>query len=421
MKLAQRLIGPFAAAALLVAFAPPATPETVRLDPGAALLSLVTDAASRAIRDSKWGFVGALQTSINENAERCGVTPVAWDGAFGRDTAEALRAVAACKGVALEGQSHLTERAYIQLTGQAPPTALERARALARTMEASDYDRLEWNVCVSFKGDRGSVLTWGPYGKTLGWGGEMLEALRRVDRAKLEAAFGEAGAQGLDELLALKPGRITETNKHRFPGARPLMERICRTPGQKAAWEQAFATLGADPAVRAIYDEEAFGDEAWFRTVVERLSDAWIEAGLTPSEVDLAFFLDRAIHMGWGAPRFRAVEQALAELKASVPADEFTNARARFAVADAVRPTARPEDRLARDVIFLVDAEQELRNAMAASPTWPRAWKTSWRLRANVSAADVGLSDSRPAPDWPADEPLASGGGATNERALFGP
>jgi hypothetical protein len=393
---------PAIAAAIVLALAPPTSARAPVLDPGEVLIRLVEAATQRVIQDSKWGFIGSLQRAINDNADACGVPKVPLDGVFGASTAAGARAVAECKGVSVPPEgADLTKAQFEAITGQDAPDALARARTLARTMEATDYDRLEWNICIAHTGDAGSVLTWGPYGATLGWGGELLSILRAVDRPVLERAFRAEGARGLDQLLALRSARQMKiSSRHAYPGAAALMQSICAQKGQKAAWTRAFARLGAEPAVRAAYDARVWGDEAWFRTVVVRLSTSWREAGLEPTEVDFAFFLDRAIHMGWGRARFEAVDAALAAARAKTPDGEWTSARARFAVADAVRARAHPSDRLARDVMFLADAEAELAAAMAASPTWPKTWKAGWTRRANITAADVGLSDLRPAPDW---------------------
>jgi hypothetical protein len=369
--------------------------------PGDAVLLRFDEGTQRVvIRDSKWGPIGRLQDAIDARAEECGVTPVALDGKFSRATADAARAVAVCRGAGLDPYDrHLTIEAWQAVTGEAPPSALQRAQTLARTMEASDYDALEWNVCVKYTGDQDSVLTWGPYGKTLGWGGELLGVLHRLSPEMVQTAFTEAGAQGADKLLALKTAKaLGVASRHVYPEARALMETICKKPGQKEAWGRAFARLGAMPSVQAAYDAAAWGDQAWFRYVVERLDKTWRGAGLAPSEVDFAFFLDRSIHMGWGEPRFVAVAAALADAKACMLPSAFTNARARLVVADAVRAKAKPDDRLARDAMFLVDDEKKLSDAMGASPTWPKHWKRLWAARAGISASDVGLSDARPAP-----------------------
>lgn len=389
-----------AAAALAFFCAGPSVRAGSNLAADAILIRYADPGARVVIQDSKWGPIGQLQAAIDKRAVDCGVTPVALDGRFTRATAEAMRAVAACHGAALDaGGDHMTVEAWQAVTGQRPPSALERAQTLARTMEGGDYDRLDWNICVKFTGDQGSVLTWGPYGKTLGWGGELLGVLHRLDRDVVLGAFAAHGAAGAEDLLALKTAQdLGVGGKHRYPGARALMESICAQPGQKEAWSAAFAQLGAMKQTQAAYDEAAWGDSAWFRYVVERLEKSWRRAGLSPSEIDFAFFLDRSIHMGWGEPRFDAVDAALQNARYCLAPDAFTNARARLVVADAVRAKARPDDRLARDAMFLVDAQDELAGAMEYSRTWPKAWRKLWRARTGIAASDVGLSDERPAP-----------------------
>ncbi len=396
------MAGVGAALIMVWGFSAPSAPREAALDANAILLRLAPDANQRILQDSKWGMVGRLQEGINARALECGVAPVKQDGLFGAATAEAARQIAACRGAPAEIEgAHLTVEAWNAITGQPAPDAIVRARTLARTMEATDYDRLEWNICVRFTGDQGSVLTWGPYGKTLGWGGEIMSVLKRIDPDTVRTVFAAENAKGADRLLALKTARELGSNsRHAYPGARALMASLCKQKGQMRAWERAFARLGAMPEVQAAYEDVAWGDSAWFRYVVERLSRSWREAGLEPTEVDFAFFIDRSIHMGWGEARFAAVNAALAEAKSCAAPGAFTNARARLAVADRVRAKAREEDRLSRDVMFLVDAEAELAVPMAASPTWPAAWKAMWARRAGISTADVGLSDARAAPGF---------------------
>ncbi|MGE3867244.1 MAG: hypothetical protein AB7G04_10055, partial [Hyphomonadaceae bacterium] len=375
----------------------------------AVLIRYADPGARMIIQDSKWGPVGRLQESIDRYAERCGVAPVPQDGRFTRETAEAARAIAACRGARdLAAGRHITVETWQAITGQPAPDAYERAFTLARTIEGTDYDRLEWNVCVNFRGDQGSVLTWGPNGKTLGWGGELLAVLKRLDRETVLLAFAAEGAEGGDRLLDLKTAKeLHVESKHRYPQARLLMEDVCRQPGQMRAWSRAFARLGAMEQTQRVYDDVAWGDDAWFRYVVERLSKSWRAAGLEPSEIDFAFFLDRSIHMGWGEARFDAIDTALAREKACLAPGAFTNARARLIVADAVRAKARPEDRLARDAMFLVDSRAGLREAMSRSPTWPKNWRKLWAARSGMAASDVGLSDARGAPAFPAPKPGA--------------
>jgi hypothetical protein len=372
-----------------------------RADPAdAILIRYAAPDARMTIQDSKWGAIGRLQEAIDRHARACGVAPIVQDGRYDRATAEAARAIASCRGARIDVPGdHLTVEAWQAVTGEPAPGAYERALALVHTMEGSDYDRLEWNVCVKFTGDQGSVLTWGPNGKTLGWGGELMAVLDKLDRSTVYTVFAAEGADGVDRLFDLKTAaQLHVRSKHRYPQARALMERLCQQPGQMRAWSRAFARLGAMPETQRVYESVAWGDSAWFRYVVERLERSWRAVGLEPTEVDFAFFLDRSIHMGWGAARFEAVDAALADARSCLSEKAFTNARARLIVADAVRAKAREEDRMGRDAMFLVDSESTLREAMRRSPTWPKAWKRMWSQRTGIAASDVGLSDARPAP-----------------------
>jgi hypothetical protein len=397
-RMGLRALGVGAALAILWGFSAPSMPSSASAG-NAILIKLAASAATKTIQDSKWGPVGRLQTAINERADDCGVQPIALTGLYDRVTAEATRAIAACRGAKTDmGAADLTVRAWQAVTGERAPTPLERARTLTRTLESTDYDTLEWNVCVKYKGDAGSVLTWGPYGKTLGWGGEILSVLKQLDPEVVKAAFAAEGAKGVDKLLALKTKKqLKVKSKHTFPGAAALMTSVCKQPGQMDAWRAAFARLGALPETQVAYEEAAWGDDGWFRYVVERLNASWRQAGLETTEVDFAFFIDRSIHMGWGENRFAAVDKALADLKACSAPGAFTNARARLEIANLVRAKAHPEDRIARDAMYLVDAEDELAPVMAQSAAWPKNWKTLWKKRTGIAASDVGLSDDRPA------------------------
>ena len=410
-KALARTAGVTAALGMVWGFSAPSTPQTLGMAADAIVVKLASSSA-KIIQDSKWGPIGHLQAAINSHASSCGIAPVTLDGHYGKTTAVAARAIALCQG-ADSVSDDLTAGAWQAVTGDAAPNAVERARTLARTLESTDYDQLEWNICVAYKGDGASVLTWGPYGKTLGWGGELMTVLKKIDPRVVKATFESSGAKGVDQLLALKSAKqLHASPKQAYPGARLLMTKICKQPGQMEAWRTAFAKLGAMPDVQKTYEDVAWGDDGWFRYVVERLETSWRNAGLEPTEVDFAFFLDRSIHMGWGDARFAAVDAALANLKNCVAPEAFTNARARLAVSDAVRAKAHPEDRMARDAMFLVDSEDKLADAMAQS-NWPKNWKALWAKRSGISASDVGLSDDRPAAGF-GDRPAVTQTAANN-------
>ncbi len=140
------------------------------------------------------------------------------------------------------------------------------------------------------------------------------------------------------------------------------------------------------------------GEDSWSRYVVERLDKSWRDVGLEPTEVDFAFFLDRAIHMGWGASRFAAVRDALRSARLCLSDKAFTNARARLIVADQVRAKAATSDRLARDGIFLSTTKGRSRRRWRIRQAG-RVIGASCGVCAPASRpADFGLSDERPAP-----------------------
>ena len=93
----------------------------------------------------------------------------------------------------------------------------------------TDYHRAEWNLGTF---DRRSILTWGPFGATVGWGGEVQAILRRVDAgdpALLESAFGEAAAS----IRALLDDR-------------GVAHSAFEDPERRTAWKVGFARLGRE-------------------------------------------------------------------------------------------------------------------------------------------------------------------------------
>ena len=97
-KVLARATGVVAALVLVWGFSAPSTPATIGMAADAVILKMSSSAAAKVIQDSKWGPIGKLQESINARAGKCGIAPVTQDGFFGRSTAEAAQAVAACLG-----------------------------------------------------------------------------------------------------------------------------------------------------------------------------------------------------------------------------------------------------------------------------------------------------------------------------------
>lgn len=285
-----------------------------------------------------------------------------------------------------------TAALWRRIVGPTLPTVSDRAHTLLLTFESTDYTEAQWNFCqnrpfydppqnpVCYSNDPGSFLTWGPHGATAGWGREVqviLAGVARRDEALLTDAFaGESAA-------VLRLLRVPRASTERY------LCHIWTGPDRRRAWLAGFERLGRSPLVREIYDA-VYASVDYDGGKVQRFHGAWEAAGLTPTAVDYAFFVDRSAHMSIAQGPITA---ALADAAAGLEGDaSLSPAQARRAVAVAVRPgnDAQRASRLGRDVTFYIDAlgEQVLTDAEL----------TAWRSRGAVRAADVGLLDQMPAP-----------------------
>ena len=158
-------------------------------------------------------------------------------------------------------------------------------------------------------------------------------------------------------------------------------------PERREHWAQGFADLGTRPEVRSIYrrlyDSASF-DGGKIRTFIE----AWRHAGLEPTEVDFAFFSDRAAHT---AVRNLEIRRILRRIMARGGA-EMTPAQIRRAFARQALVSNRSQrgPRLGRDVTYYVDALEE---------GLTRSERLNWERVGGRRASAVGLSDARPAPE----------------------
>ena len=304
------------------------------------------------------------------------------------------------------------------------PTPEDRAHALIMSFEATDFgEKPEWNFCQdNDQTKRGpldprargflcynatdpcSFLTWGPRGATAGSGREIqwiLWLAWRRDPSLVERAFGREFGN-LQRLFRLKApeGRTCS-------GDTPLEYFMCALwidPVRRQIWDDALVELGHSSVVREVYAKVYALDE-FDGAKLRAFFALWKELGLTPSEVDYAFFLDRATHLGGppadpvkiGGLRACAREQTKALL---------ANAAARRCLAKLQPHDTQPEYRLGRDVAFYLDAYPE----GALSEKEIAAWAGYVPLSA---AHNFGLSETSPAqipstaslsslgPDWP--------------------
>ena len=358
------------------------------------------------LADGTTGRIAALQRAVNLALLACGEGEgIEADGMFGRRTQRAVAQAAACPAIrallpegsaASEGAA--TEALWtLLLPGLPPPDAATRARALLLAFEGTDITRpAMWNFCqnnrtlydatgenpVCYTNDPASYLTWGPHGATAGHGHEILSILGRLDALDpllLGEAFGEEAVSVRRMAdLRIEPGDDGELRRY--------LCGVYADPARRAAWSEGFARLGARPSVRAVYDAvyaSATFDGGKIRTFV----NAWRDAGLQPTEIDYAFFADRAAHT-----RVRNVEvrRLLRRVLAALPANPAPAlVRRGYARAARVTNASQRGARLGRDVAFYVDALEGVLT---------RSERHAWEGRGARRASAAGLSDARPAP-----------------------
>jgi len=356
--------------------------------------------ANKSLFDGKFGKLAEIQTAISSALVSCGKTPIVIDGEFGTGTAQAVRTLVACPEIIphipLKSSAHqgaITASVWKAVLPNSPmPSVEERAQTLVLTYEATDYDRLEWNFCQSiplwspqnpsmpcFTNDPGSYITWGPRGATAGGGREVQWILWRVDRhdhSIVDTIFG-SDASKLRQFISLDDS-----------SAKSFLCSIYADERRRAAWTRAFKELGKSALVRSIYDQHYLSrkSDGSKMTTFYRLYN---KLGVKPTEIDYAFFLDRATHSSPPSDLDSVAKKIQEWLKNNRVKLTSSNVRRAFA---AQFPTARQEeDRLGRDVAFFIDAVSE--------PGLTRNEWIAWKNRGQLSAANVGLSDERAAPD----------------------
>ena len=353
--------------------------------------------------DGKFGKLAAAQQAASAALMRCGKPGLVADGRFGQGTANAIKLLATCPALkprlpmgSPAFQGAITAALWRLLLPASPaPTAEQRAQTLVLTYEATDYDSLEWNFCQSrgpdgtrwspddptkpcFSNDPNSYITWGPRGATAGGGKEVqwiIWRAERQDRALVNAAFG-AEATAARKFITLDNG-----------SARQFLCEIFANNARKALWTNAFAAFGKASSVRRLYDRHYLSlvsDGAKMKNLY-RLYEL---LGVSPTEIDYGFFLDRATHSSPPAPDAAVVAKIRQWLATNqVPP---TPANTRRAFASSFPTSNQTADRLGRDVAFFLDAVTEA----GLTP----AERAAWQNRNRLSAANVGLSDERPAP-----------------------
>jgi hypothetical protein len=375
---------------------------------------IVLDASGPPLRVGVYSRYGDFQRNLRERIIACKLLPTTPEdqlGTFGPSTTKEISALNSCKKH-LENSTpnvgKLTVAVWREIMGtSALPSVEERADVLTLTFEATDFtDPPEWNFCQDNSGpaeeraqramatstcfnetDPCSLLTWGPRGATAGQGREIQRILQRVgesDSAAIDRSFG-AEARNVRRFVGLSGPEPDSCD-----GSSALEHFMCAIwidSDRRQLWTHGFQLLGADPGVRAIY-RGLYRSYPFDGEKLERYGRLWAQLSLVPSEVDFAFFYDRATQIG-GPPDD---DPALAgEIKSCIRADTLTaniHAAARRCLSLRHPHPTLPTDRLGRDVSYYIDAYPQ----SALSPKELTTWHGFIPLSA---VKTVGLSDAR--------------------------
>ena len=356
---------------------------------------------------SRFGPLAQFQRRLAGAAQRCGAPvgkeDVFADGVLGKGTLKVLRGLTQCTeyGGLPRGslsQGLITEHTWrVVAPGLPVPDSGQRARMLSFRHEGTDYTDVEFNEGTADKG----ILTWGPQGATAGQAFQVQRILRRISTQLpdlVDQAFGT-------EATALRALAKTNTEC----AAREAIASVTSDTARRSAWKHGFRKLGERPEVRQIYDNLMnVSDASGAPEAVEDFFRSYWAHCWRPTEVDFAFFLDRAVQMDVRQPKTDMAMNAVARVE-NRAGRMFSPAERRRAVA--VNFTAgNPHfvaDRLRRDVVYYVDGipradmTDESLLALHERTVAPYIGLSNeydgWMLRTGgVMASDYGLSDARP-------------------------
>ena len=332
-------------------------------------------------------------------------------GRIGVETRQAIQRAFNCPATNVVPHSSrasegvITVQLWRAIMGSEPiPSVHDRALSLVLSFEATDFgDQPEWNLCqdgsstdasgkfICFnESDPCSYLTWGPRGATAGVGREIQFVLWQLAKHKPDLLRKEFGNEyvNLARFFRLKAGV-----GDRCDGPVPLKIFMCavwRSPMRRAAWNVALARLGGDPEVRRLYNQ-LYAVNEFDGGKLRDFYALWKELGLTPSEVDYAFFLDRATHLGGPPDATDATIRALSNCTKGEKGSVSLNGSARRCVARMQKHVSQVEYRIARDVAYYLDSYKE----GALDDREVRAWARYVPISA---VHNFGLRDDKPFP-----------------------
>lgn len=372
---------------------------------------------NRALTLGRYGAVATFQQRLFAQAANCAGKPAnsygKADGVVGAKTRQAIIDLQPClnsavrAAVGAESYGAITTGLWRLLMPPQlpPPDAIERANQLTFALEGTDYDVIQFNFCQSanprsgkrylegdpycFTNDPRAYLTWGPRGATAGAGAEIQQILFAAERAN-------------PGLLRDVFGPFTE-DMHRLAlgnndAAFDLLCAIWVNDRERADFTRRFAAYGARAEVqesyRRVYDA-ANADGGKIARFFKLYASIKLLIRRDPTEIDLAFFIDRATH---GSVPPSDISQLVSQMTKFVTRTRNlpSPGNLRKQLAAWLPSHHKYNDRLARDAIFLVDDPDVVVSD---------AHRRMWLQRSGLKASDFGLSDRRYVASYPVAAP----------------
>ncbi|MFV1850895.1 MAG: hypothetical protein ACMZ66_09330 [Thalassospira sp.] len=372
---------------------------------------------NRALSLGKFGSVAVFQGNLFAQAASCSGKQAgaygAVDGIVGAKTRQAIIDLQPClnpsvrAAVGAENYGAITVGLWRLLmpADMPPPDVIERANHLTFALEGTDYDVIQFNFCQSenprsqktflegdpycHTNDPRAYMTWGPRGATAGAGAEVQQIIFAAERANpglLQKAFGPF----TEDMHRLALGN----NDAAFD----VLCAIWVNDAERSEFSRRFSAYGARPEVqeayRRVYDA-ANADGGKIARFFKLYNAVKQDIGRDPSEIDLAFFIDRATH---GSVPPGDIGPLVEKMRAFVNRTRNVPSpgELRKQLAAWLPSHHKYNDRLARDAIFLVDDPEVVVSD---------AHRRMWLQRSGLKASDFGLSDYRYVASYPVASP----------------
>ena len=405
---------PVVAALLLCAQCLPCAAQVAGSD------EVIIDSTRYDVLTGRYSVFAKFQARLQQVLSACGKTapvivPIGEQpgGKVDAPTRQAVQAALGCdalKNVPRESaakEGAITRAVWRAVMAGAPlPTLRDRIDALVLSFEGTDFaESPEWNLCADNAKDQSdpkkpgfvcfnasdpcSLLTWGPRGATAGGGREIQWVLwltMKDDPSLLQKVFGSE-YQNVRRFLKLAGGGEESTTCEEATPLKRFMCAVWVDANRRQMWDKALVELGSSPVVRKNYTQLYTYDE-FDGGKLGALFELWKDLDLVVSEVDYAFFVDRATHLGGPPDDTAATVKHMTACLLQQGKALNRNGAARRCLAKVQPHDTQPEYRLARDVAFYLDAYPD--NALTKTEI------SAWAGYVPLSATrDFGLSDER--------------------------